>query len=202
VVAVPPDTIVLDTVTLPSGARDVIAYPRDGVTWLGFTEPDGSLASAMGLHTGSREAQVEATAYLEDGWGLAYGAVAPSIVRAEIRNDDGHSFPASIATLPDGFDEEYRVVWGVGERCQQRCEVVGFDERGLEYDHSDPRVFGPLPTTDERLAALRAHADSSMRYYATAYLRETEENRRLLDSHMSLTRSSRSWTAMGSTSSA
>ena len=45
----------------------------------------------------------------------------------------------------------------------------------------------PPPSDVDRLEAIRAHADSTMRYYATAYLRETEENRRLFGAYMDIT---------------
>src|ERR1700693_5110447 len=48
-------------------------------------------------------------------------------------------------------------------------------------------MAGPPPSDDERLKAIRAHADGTMRYYATAYLRETEQNRDLMRSYMSIT---------------
>jgi hypothetical protein len=46
---------------------------------------------------------------------------------------------------------------------------------------------GVLPSDDERLSVIRAHADQTMRYYATAFMRENEENRELLRVYMSIT---------------
>jgi hypothetical protein len=43
------------------------------------------------------------------------------------------------------------------------------------------------PSDEDRLKAIRAHADVSMRYYATAFLRETEENRDLMRAYMGIT---------------
>jgi hypothetical protein len=43
------------------------------------------------------------------------------------------------------------------------------------------------PSDEDRLKAIRAHADVSMRYYATAFLRETEENRDLIHAYMGIT---------------
>lgn len=40
---------------------------------------------------------------------------------------------------------------------------------------------------DDRLRAIRAHADQTMRYYATAFLRENEVNRDLMRAYMSIT---------------
>lgn len=48
-------------------------------------------------------------------------------------------------------------------------------------------MAGPPPSDDDRLKAIRAHADGTMRYYATAFVRETEENRDLIRSYMSIT---------------
>jgi hypothetical protein len=43
------------------------------------------------------------------------------------------------------------------------------------------------PSDNERLEAIRAHADGTMRYYATAFLRETDENRDLMQAYMGIT---------------
>jgi hypothetical protein len=52
----------------------------------------------------------------------------------------------------------------------------------------DADLVPGAPLSDEdRLTAIRAHADVSMRYYATAFLRETEENRELMQAYMGLT---------------
>jgi len=48
-------------------------------------------------------------------------------------------------------------------------------------------MAGALPSDEDRLKAIRAHADVSMRYYATAFLRETEENRDLMQAYMGIT---------------
>jgi hypothetical protein len=48
-------------------------------------------------------------------------------------------------------------------------------------------VAGAPPSDEDRLKAIHAHADVSMRYYATAFLRETEENRELMQACMAIT---------------
>jgi hypothetical protein len=48
-------------------------------------------------------------------------------------------------------------------------------------------MAGALPSDEDRLKAIRAHANLSMRYYATAFLRETEENRDLMQAYMAIT---------------
>jgi hypothetical protein len=48
-------------------------------------------------------------------------------------------------------------------------------------------VAGVPPSANDRLKAIRAHADQAMRYYATAFLRETDENRDLMQAYMGIT---------------
>jgi hypothetical protein len=47
-------------------------------------------------------------------------------------------------------------------------------------------VAGVPPSDNDRLEAIRAHADWTMRYYATAFLRETDDNRELMQAYMSI----------------
>ena len=42
------------------------------------------------------------------------------------------------------------------------------------------------PTDRERLSAVRAHADQTMRYYATAYRREDDGNRQLMNVYVAI----------------
>jgi hypothetical protein len=44
-----------------------------------------------------------------------------------------------------------------------------------------------LPSDDDRLKAIRAHADREMRYYATAFGRDTGQNRELMRAYMAIT---------------
>jgi len=48
-------------------------------------------------------------------------------------------------------------------------------------------VAGVPPSANDRLKAIRAHADQAMRYYATAFLRETDENRDVMQAYMGIT---------------
>ena len=48
-------------------------------------------------------------------------------------------------------------------------------------------MAGVPPSDNDRLRAIRAHADQAMRYYATAFLRETDENRDLMHAYMAIT---------------
>lgn len=181
------DLIALDAMDTPDGVLELVTYRDRDATWVGIAKKDKGLVGAIGLHTGSRDSVVETTASIDRGWGVAFGAVAPGIVRAEVRNDDDEAFAARIVALPEGFDPDYRAVWGLADRCRERCDLIAFDAEGRPYDQIDPRVLGPLPSDADRIEAIRAHADISMRYYATAYLRESEENRRLLENYMGTT---------------
>lgn len=48
-------------------------------------------------------------------------------------------------------------------------------------------MAGVSPSDNDRLEAIRAYADGAMRYYATAFLRETDENRELMRAYMGIT---------------
>ena len=43
------------------------------------------------------------------------------------------------------------------------------------------------PSDNDRLKAIRAHTDQAMRYYATAFLWDTDENRDLMQAYMAIT---------------
>jgi hypothetical protein len=63
-------------------------------------------------------------------------------------------------------------------------------ESGIDGGDGQPDadlVAGVPPSDNERLEAIRAHADGTMRYYATAFLRETDENRDLMQAYMGIT---------------
>ena len=47
-------------------------------------------------------------------------------------------------------------------------------------------MAGVSPSDNDRLEAIRAYADGAMRYYATAFLRETDENRELMRAYMGI----------------
>jgi hypothetical protein len=61
-------------------------------------------------------------------------------------------------------------------------------DRGNSQPDADP-VTGVPPSDTDRLEAIRAYADGAMRYYATAFLRETDENRELMQAYMGITAS-------------
>jgi hypothetical protein len=178
---------VLDRLAVPVGLFELVTHRRHGATWIGVRGEDGKVIASFAPGAGSVEKQVTCTAIIADTWAVSFGAVAHGIVRAEILNDAGEAFPARILALPEGLnpDDRYRAVWGIGERCQERCEVVGYDKNGDLFDQTDPEVVGPPPSEHERFVAMRERADSSMRFYATAHLRQSESNRQFIDAAMS-----------------
>jgi hypothetical protein len=50
-------------------------------------------------------------------------------------------------------------------------------------------MAGVPPSDNDRLEAIRVYADRAMRYCATAFLRETDENRELMQAYMGITAS-------------
>ena len=181
------DRYVLDEMESPDGRLELIAYRDRGTVWVGVSGSEGGLIGAIGLRTGSHETQVSGSASIERTWALGWGVVAPRILRAELRNDEGETFPAKIVPLPSDLEREYRAVWGIAKRCRTTCDLIGYDERGMLFDQQDPRPLGPPPSDLDRLDAVRRHAHDSLRYYATAYLNETEENRNLIQVYLDIT---------------
>lgn len=175
----------------PIGVLQIIAYRQGGVAWVGIARrdagdrPEGGLMEAVGLRTGSGERRITASVSSDEAFSYVAGVVAPEIMRAEIHATNGQVFPVSIVDIPEEIEQEYRAVWAVVDGVHQGSRVVGYDDRGQLFDEMDPRVFTPPPTTEERLEAIRQHADGSMRYYATAIPKEPEEHRKLLESNLS-----------------
>jgi hypothetical protein len=176
----------------PIGMLQLIAYRQGGATWVGVARrdagerPEGGLIEATALRTGSNEHVITASVSSDETFSYVAGAVAPGIVRAEIDADDGRVFPAAIVDIPDEIEQEYQAVWAVLDEVLLDSRVIGYDDRGRLYDETDPRVFTPPPTTEERLEAIRHHADGSMRYYATALLREPDDHPELMERYLSL----------------
>jgi len=150
----------------------------------GVDRDDGGSIGAIGLRTGSIETQVAGSSSITNDRAIGWGVVAPSIVRAEFRNDEGEAFPVTIIPLPTDLEPEYRAVWGRVERCNQTCELIGYDERGMIFDDSNPIPRRLAPSDLERLAAIHQHVHDLLRYYATAYLNESEENRDRIRGHL------------------
>jgi hypothetical protein len=70
--------------------------------------------------------------------------------------------------------------------------VSGSDpETGVRIDSGNSQpdadlVAGVPPSDNDRLEAIRAYADRAMRYCATAFLRETDKNRELMQAYMGI----------------
>jgi hypothetical protein len=177
---------VLDEMDPRDGRLELVAYGSAGGVWIGVDRADGRSLGAIELRSGSVEKQLMGTSRVEPTWALAWGAVAPGIVRAHVRNDEGELFPAKIVQLPTELEREreYRAVWGIAERCHDRCELIGYDDDGMLFDESDPRPAGSAPTDLERLEQIRRHVHDSLRYYLTAYLNGTDEDRERMRSHL------------------
>jgi hypothetical protein len=183
------DKVILDEMDSPWGRLQLVAHREEetGIAWIGVTSGPGPPISALRLRTGSWDRYVIETSIHDEEWAVVFGAVAPEIVRAEIANDEGQTFPARIIELPPAVEQEYRAVWGLGERCTEECHLIVYDRGGAPFGESDPRVTGSAPTDAARLEAIRRHADSGLRYYATAFLRESEEGRQSIAIHLALT---------------
>jgi hypothetical protein len=179
--------LVLDEREGPEDVLQLVAYRDSEAAWIGVAGRDHGLLGAVGLGTGSDEHQVEATSIVDRGFGVAFGGIAPGVERTEVVNDSGEVFDAAVHPLPDALGTDYRAVWGFAERCRRRCEIRGYDRRGRVYEWTDPRVDGPEPSDEERMAAIRAHAHRSMRYYATASLAETGDSKRSIEAFMGIT---------------
>ncbi len=124
----PSDPYVLDELKVDGARLQLLAYEREGVVWIGLSSPGGG--GAVGLHTGSRARDVETTASIGPDWSVAWGGISPRVARAEIRNDDGESFPVRILALPAELHSKDRAVWGLAERCEDVCDIMGYDDRG------------------------------------------------------------------------
>jgi hypothetical protein len=76
-----------------------------------------------------------------------------------------------------------------GARAVPRSVAGGRRKPGVDVARADldAPFMAERPSNDDRLKAIRAHADGTMRYYATAFLRETEENRDLMRAYMGIT---------------
>jgi hypothetical protein len=185
-----PEGLVLDESESPGGTLELVAYRERGTIWIGVKREGSALKEAIGLHTGSREHYIEATASIHRTWGVAYGAVSPEIERVEVRNERGEAFEGRIVSLPASFDEEFRAAWGVATSCRQNCNLIGYDNTGRLIDGSMIRPRRRDLTAAERLELIRAQCDSSLKCYTWAlkrmpsipeqsgHVREVENSRR------------------------
>jgi len=109
------DRHVLDEMDSPMGQVALVAYGDGGSVWVGIDRVQGGPLGAIELRSGSIEGQMAGTATVYPTWALAWGAVAPGIVRAEVRTEEGETFPAKIVPIPTELEREYRAVWGIAE---------------------------------------------------------------------------------------
>lgn len=185
-----PEGLVLDETDSPDGSLELVAYQEKGTVWVGVKPKGSPLKQAIGLHTGSSEHYVEATASIHRTWGVAFGAVSPEVERVEVRNERGEGFEGRIVPLPAAFDEEFRAAWGVATSCRQECNLIGYDDTGRLIDGVMLRPSRRDLTAQERLDLIRAQCDDSMKYYTWAlkrmpsipeqagHVREVENSRR------------------------
>jgi hypothetical protein len=166
-----PEGLTLDEADSPGGVLELVAYQEGGTIWIGVKPKGSPLNQAIGLHTGSRERYVEATASIHQTWGVAFGAVSPEIERVESRNERGEAFQGRIVPLPASFDEEFRAAWGVATSCRQECSLVGYDVDGRLIDGSMFRPSRRDLTAEERLELIRAQCDNSLKYLTWALRR-------------------------------
>jgi len=165
----------LDEIQTPEGVVELVAHQSQGTVWdgirpKGWHSAEGSpTQSAIGLHTGSREHYVEATASIHGSWGLAYGAVSPDVERVAVRNERREMFPATIIALPPSFEEEYRAAWGLATNCEKDCQLIGYDvrDRLIAPDTIRSGERRELSAA-ESLELIRRHCDNGLRYYARA----------------------------------
>jgi hypothetical protein len=135
------DRYVLDELKIEGTRLQLLAYERERVVWIGLSSPSGG--GAIGLHTGSGARDVETTASIGPDWSVAWGGISPRVARAEIRNDDGEAFPVRILALPAELSRDDRAVWGLAERCNQVCDIIGYDDRGELLGRGDDFPVAP-----------------------------------------------------------
>ena len=166
-----PEGLVLDEAESPDGPLELVAYQEKGTVWIGVKAKGSAMEDAIGLHTGSGEHYVEATASIHHTWGVAYGAVSPEVERVEVRNERGEAFEGRILPLPASFHEEYRAAWGVATSCRQDCTLSGYDDTGRMIDGGMLRPRRRDLTAEERLELIRAQCDNSLKYHTWALRR-------------------------------
>ncbi len=163
----PRDEVVLDETATPDGCLELVAYTAEGTVWVGIRPKGSSTNAAIGLHPGSEEHYVAATASIHSSWGVAFGAVSPEIAQVEVRNERGEVSPGRVIPLPPSFPEQYRAAWGVAN-CEEECRLVGRDDRDRLIDGAMVRPNRTDPAAEESLELIRKHCDSGLRYYTWA----------------------------------
>jgi len=166
-----PKGLVLDEAEYPDGHLELVAYQEKGTVGIGVKAKGSAMEDAIGLHTGSGEHYVEATASIHRTWGVAFGAVSPEIERVEVRNERGEAFEGRIVPLPASFGEEFRAAWGVATSCRSDCNLTGYDDTGRLIDGVMIRPRRRDLTAEERLELIRAQCDNSLKYHTWALRR-------------------------------
>ena len=92
----PRDEVVLGETATPDGCLELVAYTAEGTVWVGIRPKGSSTNAAIGLHPGSEEHYVAATASIHSSWGVAFGAVSPEIAQVEVRNERGEVSPGRV----------------------------------------------------------------------------------------------------------
>jgi hypothetical protein len=170
--------VLLDEMSTPDGDIELVAYRSRGAAWVGIRPKGWShvdrspTRSAIGLHTGSEEHYVEASAEIHRTWGVTFGAVAPEVARVAVRNEHRELFPGIVIPLPASFNEEFRAAWGLATNCERECELVGYDGRDrLIAPHTARTGERRDLSAAESLELIRQHCDNGLRYYTWALKR-------------------------------
>lgn len=119
---------VLDRMDGPRGPLRFVAFERDGTIQIGVTRAEGELLSSVAL--GGASSGYEPYAWRDRGWAVAFGGVPPDAARAEVRNEDGEVYSATIVDLTSELGTDDRAAWGAIDRFEVECLLVSFDAAG------------------------------------------------------------------------
>jgi hypothetical protein len=108
--------------------------------WVGLSREPGDRDLVRNAHGVPRPRRRRGS-WFGGGWALGWGAVSPRVARVEVRNDDAEVFPARIVPLPPDLASSDRAAWGLAERGENECVLVGYAEDGE-----------PLPVNDYPVA--------------------------------------------------
>ncbi len=128
--------LVLDSAVVDGDPHTLVAYLELGKSlWVGVSSPAsgrGRGGGAIGLDTGSQPSE-EPVSTTMTGWAegaVVWGTVSPEVARAEIRTDEGKTFPATIVPFPASLGRTDRAVWGFVEGETQYAQGVAYDAEG------------------------------------------------------------------------
>jgi hypothetical protein len=143
----PSGRYVLDRMVGPTGTLRFVAFQRAGSILVGVTRDDGELLSDTPQRAPSMDHMP--FAWRESGWAVAFGTVPPDAVHAEVRNDDGDVFPATIVDLPPELGTDARAAWGSLDRYEDDCLLVSFDAAGRRLTTIGEYAVGPRTAIGE-----------------------------------------------------